>query len=141
MESAETRRVERIEERLIEAERSVTALSSELHLTKENLARRLDDLNQNLKTDAEHVRMDLRERIADLKTEVKADLLVARTSVSIISRTITEIKESLQTLHITQKGVDIKATTNEKIIWAVVGVLVAAGLYLLQVVLKNGNGV
>ena len=135
------RRIERLEERVNSAERDVTELSSKLKLINNDLSRRIIDINENLKADAERTRIDLRERIDILRTDLKSDIGKIGTSIDVLDKSISTLNSSLQKLYITQEGSTTKVNINEKIIWAVIGIFITSGLYLLQDLLKaSGAG-
>jgi hypothetical protein len=137
MSDVQDRRIERIEARMNRTERDVAALSSKLHLIKDDLSRRIDDLNDNLKADAEKIRVDLRERINDLKVDLKDDIGDISNSIDILGVNITALSESLQNLYVSQTGTSVKIKLNEKIIWAVVSIMVSIGIYIAQTMIKG----
>lgn len=118
------RRVERLEERLGQAERDVTSLTTEL---------------RSAEKDAEKNRVDLRERLDDLKTDIKEEIEGLSDQITVLSTDIKEVGESLQNVYITQEGSNTKVNTNEKIIWAVVALIGSGALYLIQSFIKAGG--
>jgi len=134
------RRIERLEERLNRAERDVATLTSKLTSTKDDLSRRLDELNRILREDVEKSREDLRERLIDLKVDLKDDIQDIASTLSVQTSNVSSVTESLQNLYASHKGSTVKVNTNEKIIWAVVGLIGSIGLYLLQSYLKTKGG-
>lgn len=116
-ESAQIRRIERIEEHLTQVAADMAVLSEK---------------NESLKSDAEKTRVDLRERIDDLKINLKEDIDTVRNSVDVLN-------ESLQNLYITQSDSKGKINMNEKIIWAIVGILSTGALYLVQDLIKGAG--
>ena len=135
------RRIEKIEERVNCAERDVASVTSKLHLIKDDLARRIGEIDTNLKADAEKTRLDLRERIDDLKLDIKEDIDILGQTIDTLSDTVTDVSKSLQNLYVTQQGSGVKVKNNEKVIWAVIAVLGTIGLYMLQNYIKSlGTG-
>lgn len=134
------RRIERLEERVNNTERELAALSSKLHLIKDELSRRIVDINENLKADVERTRIDLRERIAGLKEDLEDDINRVNTSIGDLNSTVTALNKSLQNLYITQQGASTKVRVNEKIIWAIIGLIGSSGLYVIRELLSAGAG-
>ncbi len=117
MDKADQRQFERLEERLHATEREVAILTSQLSLIKE---------------DSEKNRVDLRERLDDLKLIIKEDIEAIGGSIDTLSKTVKDVNDSLQQLYITQKGSTTKVKTNEKIIWAIITLIASIGFYMLQ---------
>lgn len=113
----ELRRFEKMEERLNQAERDLTAVTEKQALIKENL-----------KEEVERVRTDLRERIDEVKDSLKEN-----------TAAVEALNKQLQNIYVTQKGANTKIGMNEKIIWAVIGLLATGALYLVQELIKGAG--
>jgi len=125
----QSRRIEKFEDRLRETEQGLATLTSNIQL-----------INDNLKEDIERTRTDLRERLADLKADIKGDFDQVDTTLHDLNATVNSLNDSLQNLYITQSGSNVKVKFNEKIIWTVLGLIGTAGLYLIQDLIKAAAG-
>jgi chromosome segregation ATPase len=140
MEDNALRRIERVEERLNQAERDVATLTSKLTSTKDDLSRRLDEINQLLRDDAEKSRRDMRERLHELKADVRDDINSLNTTINTLSSNVSSVTDSLQNLYVSHKGSNTKVKTNEKVIWTILGIIGTVGLVLFQTYLKSKGG-
>lgn len=122
------RRIEKLEERVNNDERELTALGTKVQL-----------VNDNLKSDIEKTNADLRERIENLKSDIKTDHVRINESISELDEAVKTMNESLQNLYITQKGSGTKVEFNEKIIWTIVGIAGAVALAFIQELLRAGG--
>ena len=134
------RRVERLEERLNQAERDVATLTSKLASTKDDLSRRIDELNSLLRDDMDKSRADARERMAELKADIKEDVTSLSATVQTLGSKVHSVTESVQNLFVAQKGSSVKINSNEKFIWAVISILGSIAVYILQsyITIKGG---
>ena len=133
------RKIEKLEERVNKTERELAALTAKLDLVSDDLSRRIININDNLKADAEKTRLDLRERINDLKANIKGDINDISDAIDDLEETVSALNKSLQGLYITQKGSHVKVNVNEKIIWAIVGTIGAIGLVYIQELIRVGG--
>ena len=121
----ELRRFEKLEERINQAERDLSTIENELGNTNEHIDR---------------IRTDLRERIDAIREELKDTRNTMSDDLSQLNENIIAVNESVQQLFISQSSTKIKVSFNEKIIWGVVTLVAAVGLYYVQAVLKLGGG-
>lgn len=121
MSDSEIRRIEKLEERVNKAEREITAVTEKQTLIRENLKEEIDRLHS-----------DLRERIDEAKSVLKND-------VDTITKNVESVNKQLQNIYVTQKGASTKISVNEKIIWAIVGLLGTGALYILQDLIKSAG--
>lgn len=124
----QSKRIDQIEERLRETEQGLASLTSNLEI-----------INENFKEDIERTRLDLRERMSDLKTDMKEDFDQVDSSLADITSTVNALNDSLQNLYITQTGSNVKVKFNEKVIWAIVTAVGIVALYYIQEIIKVGG--
>lgn len=137
--SEETRRLDRLEERLNQAERDVTALNAIVKSLDEDLSRRIVNINNNLKDDNEKMRIDMRERLDQLREDIKDNIADVGDKVNTLSNDIHEVNKSISKLYTGQRGAESNVKTNEKIIWGVVTLIGMIIVSIIQGWIKNGG--
>ena len=134
------RRIEKIEERINSAEREVSTLNAELAALRSELSNRIGELKSDFKQSSAESKDVFKERIDSLKQDLTDDINSVSTTMRLLNDSVSQTTESLQNLHVTQNRNSIKVNTNEKIVWAILGVISTAGLYLLQEFLRSTGG-
>lgn len=122
------RRLTKVEERLNQDERELTALNTEVQLAKVDLTRRLDATQD-----------DLKERIDNIKADIKADHTDINKSINNIEDEVRTLSKSLQKLYVTQEGSGTKIEFNEKIVWAIIGIICSVGFAYIQEIIRTGG--
>lgn len=133
------RRIERLENRLNEAERELASLKSELRLMQEDLSRRIVEIKSDLRGDIHGTRTDMKDIIDTLRQDIKNDMDNLSVTVGTVNTSVSQITDAIQTLYVSQNTAQVKVNTNERIIWGVVSVACAAALYFLQTFLSKGG--
>lgn len=122
------RKIIKIEERLNQDERELTALNTEVQLAKVDLTRRLEQ-TQN----------DLRERIDNIKADIRADHIDITKSINSIDDEVKILSKSLQKLYVTQEGSGTKIDFNEKVVWVILGIIGSVGFAYIQELIRTGG--
>lgn len=125
---SQDKRLDKLEERVNNDERELTALGTKVQL-----------VNDSLKADIDKTNSDLRERLDDLKANIKIDHARINDTLVNLDDEIKSLNHSLQNLYITQKGDGTKVAMGEKIIWAIIGIIGTVGLAYMQEILKAGG--
>jgi len=123
------RRFEQLEERLRVAENALTQISSELHIS-----------NNNLKEEIERIRADIKERVHDLKSDINNDFKRIDDALNNVSENVETLTKSLQNLYVSHSGSTTKINLNEKIIWILLTFFGTTVLYIIQEFLKGVSG-
>lgn len=136
----ETRRFEKLEERLNAAEREIATLSNELSFVRADSVRRIEELDKNTKENMDRTRNDLRDRIDGIRQEM-ADIKVnVRDDLSELNSNIISVNDSVQKLYITYTDTKTKVSFNERVIIGIVVLATTIGLYFIQELVKGAGG-
>lgn len=131
------RRVERVEERLNQTERELAKVGSEVHLLREEFHRRVTELKSDLLVKSDDQKESIRERVETLRRDINDSIDQISSSMRLINDAVSQTTDSIQNLHAIQNRSVVKVNTNEKIIWAMIGLVTTILLYIVQEFIKQ----
>jgi ribosome recycling factor len=131
------RRIERVEERLNQADRELAKVSSEVTILRDEFHRRVTELKSDLLLKSDDQKESIRERVETLRRDINDSIDQISASMRLINDAVSQTTESIQNLHAVQNRSVVKVNTNEKIIWAMIGLVTTILLYIVQEFIKQ----